>query len=152
MQLTVQRRLAASIGKCSLNRVTFNPENLQEIKEAITKVDIKGLIKQGIIIIEPKRGISRARTLMNILQKRKGRRRGMGSRKGSGKVRHKGKVEWINRIRLQRKVLLGLIEKGIINREVYRNLYNKAGGGFFRSKRHLLLYIEERGLGLKTVR
>ena len=36
MQLTVQRRLAAQIGKCSQNRVKFTSENLPDIKESIS--------------------------------------------------------------------------------------------------------------------
>ncbi len=149
MQLTVQRRLASEIGKCSPSRVRFISENLSEIKEAITKTDIRNLIKHGVIIIEPKKGTSRARIRKNILQKRKGRRKGFGSRKGSSKARRQGKTNWIDRIRLQRKTLRNLVERGIINREIYKDLYYKATGGFFRSKRHILLYIEERGLSLK---
>lgn len=150
MQLTVQRRLAAQIGKCSQNRVKFTSENLPDIKESITKTDIRNLIKQGIIVIEPKRGTSRARIRKNILQRRKGRRKGLGSRKGSSNVRSGGKFQWINRIRLQRNILRTLVEKEAISRDVYRDLYHKASGGFFRSKRHILLYIEERGLSLKV--
>ncbi len=146
MQLNVQRRLAAVIGKCSPGRVKFNPENLNEIKEAITKADIRRLIKEGIIVIEPKQGISRFRIRKNIVQRRKGRRKGVGSRKGGSNVRHHGKHEWINRIRLQRGALRSLLERKVINRKIYRDLYRKATGGFFRSKHHIQLYIEERGL------
>ena len=43
--LDVQRRLAAQILKCGENRVRFDPESLEDIKEAITKQDIKDLLK-----------------------------------------------------------------------------------------------------------
>ena len=39
-----------------------------------------------------------------------------------------------------------LREKEIIEKKVYRDLYLKSKGGFFRSKRHLKLYIDEHGL------
>ena len=149
MQLNVQKRLAGHVSNCSPNRVKFNTQNLAEIKEAITKADIRRLIKQGLIVIEQKQGISRFRARKIITQRRKGRKKGMGSRKGASNVRHHRKQTWIYRIRLQRTVLHNLLERNVINREVYRELYSKATGGFFRSKHHIQLYIEERGLGRK---
>ncbi|MBI2545569.1 50S ribosomal protein L19e [Candidatus Woesearchaeota archaeon] len=146
MQLTVQRRLAAYVGNCSPNRVKFSQEHLSEIKEAITKSDIRSLIKEGLIVIEPKQGTSRGRIRHNKAQRRKGRQRGTGSRKGTGNVRNHGKTAWISRIRLQRMVLRILLGRDVISKDVYRDLYHKAGGGFFRSRRHILLYIEEHGL------
>ena len=47
--LDVQRRLAAQMLKCGKNRVKFDPDSLEEIKEAITKADIRGLIGKRII-------------------------------------------------------------------------------------------------------
>ena len=42
--LNVQKRLAAQILKCGRNRVRFDPDRLEDIKEAITKTDIRSLI------------------------------------------------------------------------------------------------------------
>lgn len=149
MQLTVQRRLAAYVGKCSPNRVKFNTGHMSEIKEAITKSDIRSLIKEGIIVIRPKQGSSRGRIRHDKAQKRKGRQRGAGSRKGGSNVRNNSKMAWISRIRLQRAVLRNLSERNTITKDVYRDLYHKASGGFFRSRRHILLYVEEHGLAKK---
>ena len=151
MQLTVQRRLAAYVGDCSQNRVKFSQEHLSEIKEAITKADIRSLIKEGLIVIEPKHGTSRGRIRHNKAQRRKGRQRGVGSRKGTGNVRNHSKTVWILRIRLQRIVLRNLLGRGVVSKDVYRDLYHKAGGGFFRSRRHILLYIEEHSLKKEKV-
>ena len=41
MELKVQKRLAAQIFQCSPKRVIFNPEKLTEIKEGITKGDVR---------------------------------------------------------------------------------------------------------------
>ena len=59
MKLTTQRRIAADILKCGLDRVSFNKDKLEDIKEAITKADLKTLIKNGLIIAKKKKGISR---------------------------------------------------------------------------------------------
>ena len=149
MKLNVQKRLAADIMGCSKNRVVLDPERLADIKEAITKIDIKGLIKDKAISKKPIKSVSRARAKANRRQKRSGRRKGHGSRKGKSNARESEKTTWINKIRTQRELLKKMKDKEIITTEVYNTLYGKSKGGFFRSKKHLKLYIEERNLAKK---
>jgi len=33
-----------------------------------------------------------------------------------------------------------------IDKQIYNDLYRKIKGGFFRSKRHIALYLEEKGI------
>ncbi len=146
MQLNVQKRLAAQVLGCSVKRVKLDSERLADIKEAITKIDIKSLIKDKAISKLPAKSVSRGRARAAQKQRRSGRRRGHGSRKGSQKSREKGKLGWVNKVRAQRKMLRAMKENGIITPKVYRDLYNKSKGGFFRSRNHLKLYIEERHL------
>jgi large subunit ribosomal protein L19e len=147
MELKVQKKLAAAVLKCSKSRIKFDPERLDEIKEAITKVDIKSLIKDNAISRKPVNNTSRFRARKKIVQKRKGRQKGAGSRKGKVTARLPKKRRWINRIRIQREFLKYLRDKEFIDKKVCRDLYLKCKGGFFRSKRHLKLYIDEHGLG-----
>ena len=146
MQLNTQKRLAAQILKCSKNRIWFDQDRLEDIKESITKADIRSLIGDNAIKEKPAKGVSRARARKIALQKRKGRRKGHGSRKGKKTARLRKKIAWANSIRIQRRFLKELRDKGIITKSTYQNLYLKAKGGFFRSKRHIKLYIEERNL------
>jgi len=138
MKLTVQKRLAAQILKASEKRVKFDQDRLSEIKESITKVDLRGLISDGAITVIPKKGVSRARV--------KKKTQGQGSRKGKKKARTPKKDTWMKKVRLQRKFLKELREKGNITDGDYRKLYRKSTGGFFRSKRHVKIYIEEHNL------
>lgn len=149
MELKLQKRLAAQILKCSEKRIWLDPTRLDEIKEAITKVDTKGLINDNAIKKKKIKGISRGRTRKRIEQKRKGRQKGFGSRKGKSTARLPRKRAWINRIRAQRNLLKELREKNIITKRDYQNLYSLAKGGFFRSRRHIRVYIEEHGLAKK---
>ena len=55
----------------------------------------------------------------------------------------------MKKIRLQRKFLKELYNKEYLNPQIYRKLYNKAKGGFFRSKRHIKLYIDDNDLVVK---
>ncbi len=50
MRLKSQRRLAAQLLKIGENKVWFDEDRLEEVKEAITKVDIKKLIKDLVLL------------------------------------------------------------------------------------------------------
>jgi len=52
MQLKIQKRLAGQILKSSQNDIWLDSDRLDEIKEAITKADIKSLIKDAKAIEE----------------------------------------------------------------------------------------------------
>lgn len=146
MELDMQRRLAAKILKCGINKIYFDPSRLKEIKEAITKSDIRSLIKDKAIARRPRLEKSRSRSRILIKQKRKGRRKGPGSRKGKHTARLPGKLEWMNLIRHQRGYLKQLKQKNMIPKKTFRQIYRMMKGGFFRSKRHLQLYLEEHNL------
>ena len=143
MKLNSQKRIAASKMKVSKKRIKFDVERLDDIKEAITKFDIISLVKEGAIKVKQKKGVSRARAKKQAIQKSKGKRKGHGSRKGSKKTRTKKKKTWMQGVRLKRRFIKELKEKSLVNNQVYRELYRKIGGGFFRSKRHIKLYVEE---------
>ena len=146
MQLQMQKRLAAQILKASKSNIVLDVNRLEEIKGAITKADLRSLIKDKAIMEKKPRGISRFRIRKIKMQKSKGRRKGPGSIKSGSNARITGKRVWINHIRLQRGFLKLLRNKEVLDRHSYRTLYMKSKGGFFRSKRHLKLYMEEHGL------
>ena len=69
MNLSNKKRIAATLLKSGETRVWFDPDRLQEIKEAITKADIRKLINDLAIQAKPKTGVSRFRA--RKLQSRK---------------------------------------------------------------------------------
>lgn len=143
MKLGSQRRLAARLLKCGAHRVWFDQSRLQEIKEAITKNDIRKLIKDLAVQKRQEKGVSRGRARHNARQKRKGRRQGLGAREGSKYARLPAKKRWMVKIRTQRSFIKELKTKKIIDPATSRSLYRKSKGGFFRSRRHIKLYLEE---------
>jgi len=146
MRLSSQRRLAAKVLKVGELRVQFDNSKLAEIKEAITKVDIKNLILKGLIKAKPIKGLSRYRSKKLKIQKRKGRRKGVGSREGTSNARMPRKRRWILKVRVQRGFIKLLKAKDKITNKTYRNLYQRIKGDYFRSKRHIKLYLEEHNL------
>jgi len=139
-----QKRMAAEIMKIGKNRVHISPTNLEEVKQAITREDVKKLIKKGIIKKKKINGISSFRKKKHTAQKKKGRRKGVGSRKGKKGARTPKKRNWINKIRIQRRFLLNIKNK--LKKGQFRRLYLMCKGGFFRSKAHLKLFINEHKL------
>lgn len=141
--LRVQKRLASQVLNCSPKRVWFDNNRLDDIKQAITKHDIRLLVGDGAIKEKPKKSISKVRVRKLKIQKSKGRRKGEGTRKGTINARVNLKDQWMKKLRVQRSFLKELIKKKIITRSAYRELYLKSKGGYFRSKRHIKLFLEE---------
>jgi large subunit ribosomal protein L19e len=146
MNLKTQRELAAKVTGAGLDRIALVPERVSEIKDAITKADIRALIKSGAIIIKSISTPSRIRAKVRHAQKLRGRRRGAGKRKGASGARTPTKREWINKIRLMRNMLKTLRERGKLTDEVYHLIYRRAKGGFFRNKGHMMIYLEQNKL------
>ncbi len=146
MMLGVQKRLAAGIFGCSPKKVVFDTERLAEIKEAITKTDLRALIEQGAIRRLPARGVSKSRIRVAHGQKSKNRKKGHGSRKGSAGARTVRKTAWIKRVRLQRSYLQSLRSSKVVSNVQFVEFYKKIKGGFFRSKRHMELFLTEKGI------
>jgi|GEM_PF-21274 len=146
MDLKNQRRLAASILKCGLNRVYMNPEWTEDISGAVTKEDVRRLIKAGAIFAKQKVGISRGRTRIRLEQKAKGRRRGQGSRRGAKYARFPRKERWIQTIRPIRELLAQYRKDGVLDKHQYREFYRLAKGGVFKNKSHLMLHLRTKGI------
>jgi len=141
-----QRRMAASIIKCGINRVWMDQDRIDEIAKAVTKDDIRVLIKGKAIRSNQIKGISNGRNKYNAEQKRKGRRSNHGSRKGKKYARFPKKRRWILTIRPIRAYLKNLRENKDINNTIYRKYYLKAKGGEFRSKKHLKTHLLSDGI------
>ncbi len=145
MNLRFQRRLAAQILKCGENRVWMDPTHIEEIAEAITKEDIRELIREGYIKKMQVKGTSRVRARYIAAQKAKGRRRGHGKRKGAKYARYPRKRRWMKNIRAIRRTLRELRDEGKLDRHHYRKAYRWAKGGIFKSKKHLIQHLEMMG-------
>jgi large subunit ribosomal protein L19e len=145
MDLKNQRRMAASLLKCGVNRVWIDPLRMEDVADAITRTDIRIQIDAGAIKAKQKRGISRGRTRYYRGQRKKGRGRGQGSRKGTSKARKPKKERWIQTIRPIRERLREFRDEGKIDVSTYRKFYLQAKGGVFKSKSHLETHLRSGG-------
>ncbi|MDP8002649.1 MAG: 50S ribosomal protein L19e [Caldisphaera sp.] len=147
MDYKLQKRLAAEILKVGESRVWISPdpENEEEISQAITKDDVRGLIERGLIKELPLRRNSH-RWLIRHIKRVKGHRRGYGKREGTKDARIDSEEIWVNKIRKMRNYLKYLRDKDMIDSKTYRRLYRLAKGNMFRSLADLRRYIEDNKL------
>ena len=146
MSLKAQKRMAAEILKCGENRVYFDPYLIEDIQMAITREDVRNLIKEGVISKKYEKGISKHRKLIRHDRKKKGRARGLGKRKGKKYARSPKKKIWMAKIRPQRRELKKLRNRKMITPATYRVLYKNAKGGMFNSVAQMNRYIREKEL------
>lgn len=146
MSLKAQKRMAAQILKCGENRVYFDPYLIEDIRMAITREDIRNLIKEGVILKKYEIGISKHRKNVRHERKKKGRARGLGKRKGKKLARTPKKKAWMKKIRPQRKELKKLRDRKLITTATYRKLYKNAKGGMFYSVAQMHRHIKEKEL------
>lgn len=141
-ELTAQRRLAADVLDVGKNRVWFDPSAQDEIASAITREEIRELVADGLISADPKQGNSRGRVRERDAKRAYGHRKGQGTRKGKATARHDDRQQWIDQIRAQRRELRRLRDDDTLSRSQYREIYDKARGGEFRSVRYMRNFIE----------
>lgn len=146
VDIAYQRRMASQILKCGQNRVWIDPQQVDEVAEAVTRDDIRRLIVYRVIQKHQKKGVSRIRARKRKVQRLKGRRRGEGTRKGPLYARTPRKQQWIKTIRPIREELRRLRSEGTIDDKTYRAFYKKARGGMFKSRNHLLTQMQTGGI------
>lgn len=144
MDLKLQKQLAARVAKKSPRKIALNPARFDDIKEAITKADIRLLMRDGAISVGSDDGVSRVRAKARADQRRKNKQRGKGRRKGKKTTHQDPKELWVAKVRSQRALVRTIRER--TDAKTYRSLLHKIKGGFFRSRRHIKLYIEEHKL------
>lgn len=136
--IRLQKRLAAKILKVGEGKVWLDPKKTKDIEKAITRIDIKKLIKQNVIKALPEK-LHRPKIRIK-------KRRSVGSRKGAKYSIVPSKRRWITTIRPLRRMLKELKKTGEIDNRTYRNLYMLVKGGMFRNRSHLKIYLEQHGL------
>jgi len=131
MNLAKKKILASKTLRVGKGRIIFNMENLSEIKEAITRQDIKSLHSEGIILIKPVKG-----------RKKIVRRK---TRRGPGKIKKKinnRKQVYVKITRKLRKYVMDLRNRGVVDRELYWDIRKKIRMRNFKSKANLKDYLK----------
>jgi|SRR3989344_7261411 len=126
MNLRKKKELACKTLGVGKGRIVFLKPRLEEIKEAITKQDIKDLYKEGAIIIKDFKGRKKV-----IKRKRK---------KGPGKIEkkiNKRKTEYVRLTRKLRRHIFNLVNQGKISKDLVKGIRKKIRNKEYRSLSHL---------------
>ncbi len=134
---SLQKKLAAKILKVGQSKVWLDPAQIKDIKAAITRIDVKKLIKKNSIKVLPDKV---------PMPKEKGRKkRTEGKRKGAKFSTLPEKRRWIATVRPLRRMLKELKISNEIDTQTYKKMRSLVKGGMFRSRSHLKLYLEQHG-------
>merc|ERR1712130_542079 len=79
VSLKLQKRLAASVLKCGQRKIWLDPNEVNEISMANSRLNIRKLAKDGLVIKKPCKVHSRYSVRKHLAAKRKGRHTGTGS-------------------------------------------------------------------------
>ena len=132
MNLSKNKRLAARTFKVGKGRIVFVNARLNEIKEAITKKDIRDLYETGAILVKEIHG-----------RRKKIKVKKLRSRGNVRKTIRNRKRNYVILTRKLRKHLKGLKEQGKISKENFKEARKKIRNKEFKSKSNLKEYLEE---------
>ena len=132
MNLRTKKTLASKALKVGKERVVFLKSRIDEIKEAITKQDIRDLKQEGAILVKDVGGRRK-----NVKRK---------NRRGAGKIKktvNTRKQDYVIMTRKLRKIVAGMKVRGELNREETKDIRNKIRNRIFKSGAHLKKYVKE---------
>jgi len=134
MNLSKKKLLAQRTLRVGKSRIVFLKSRLDEIKEAITKQDIKNLQESGAILVK------------NI----KGRKKNLNKKikRSEGNIRkkvNKRKKEYVLMTRKLRKYINEMKKQGKLSNKEIKEIRKKIRNQYFKSKYHLTGYIKELG-------
>ncbi len=141
MKAQKAKALAAELLKIGTSKIWVSPVEKQRVAEAMTKEDLRLLIKDGVI----KKKKLAEKSKKRALGRKKGRKRGFGKRRGTAKARENPKQKWMESVRAQRKKLKDLRAAKTKLKIPYRKAYLMVKGGYFRGKKHLETTVVEGG-------
>ena len=138
VNLRSQKRLASEVLKCGRKRIWMDPSEVEQIGQANSRVFVRKLIKDGLIMKRKQKVHSRARARKHLEAKRLGRHTGPGKRRGTRESRMPTKILWVRRQRVLRRLLKKYRAAKKIDRTIYHKFYLASKGNQFKNRTVLI--------------
>jgi len=142
MSMKTVKRLAAGITGVGYSRLRFNKDKLEDISKALTRDDVRALLKFNHIMILAAKKVKSTVGKLRAAKRTAGRRRGYSKRRGTKAVRSNKRESWHNTLRVQRAYLRQLLKAGTIDKTSFRRLYLLSKGNMFKGKKSIMMYID----------
>lgn len=139
MSIKLTKRAAAQIMKRGVNSVRIQDGALEDAKKAITKEDVRALIKSGKVYAIKERTTLSLHGKELREKRHAGRARGPGRRKGAYKARRGS--PYVKKVRAQRRILASLKGSGEMDNATFKRYYALVKGGTFQTKLSLINHI-----------
>lgn len=131
MNLRSKKILAKKVLNVGKGRILFVENRLKEIKEALTKQDIRDLKEDGAILTKNVKGRKKNKVSKNV------------RKVGKVKIKvNRRKQDYVILTRKLRKYLKEMKKQGKISKEEFKDARKKIRNKKFRSKAHLKSKIE----------
>ncbi|MBN1159720.1 MAG: 50S ribosomal protein L19e [Candidatus Diapherotrites archaeon] len=143
MKVVKAREIAAEVAGVGKSKIKIDFARMEDISKAITRDDIRALLKDGGITVSKENYQSRGRARVKHVRRKMGRGRKAGSKKGTLKAREKPKKRWIQKVRALRKELSKQKTEKNLETKEYRTFYRRVKGNWFKNKKHLTQTIGE---------
>lgn len=150
MSIKLAKRAAASIMDRGVSSIRIANGSLEEAAKAITKEDVRALIKSGKIYAVKKRENLSLHGKALKEKRRKGRSRGPGRRKGTTRARRG--ILYQKKVRAQRRLIKDMKEKKELSNEQFKRYYALVKGGTFPTKLSLINHIRSSGISMTDER
>jgi len=130
VNLAKKKELAKRTLNVGKERIEFLKSRLEDIKEALTKQDIRDLKKDGAILVKEIKGRRKV--------KKKKTRKSVGNIRKKVKTR---KQDYVIMTRKLRRYVAEMKKQGKLSPEEIKDIRNKIRNRVFKSKAHLKTYI-----------
>lgn len=144
MSTTFAKRAASYILNRGESSIRIKPEAMDDASKALTKDDIRRLIKDGKIFATDEKHNKSTRSKRLRQARAEGRSRGTGRRRGTRKTRV-GRT-WEKKVRSQRFLLKELKSMKKIDTHIFNEYYRRIKGNEYANKGTILLHMREQGI------
>ncbi len=144
MTIKFAKRVASDLLHRGSSSIRISSASLEDAEKAITRDDVRRLIKSGGIFALKAKHNASSRSKILKEKRAEGRRRGIGRRRGTRQARRG--ISWEKKVRSQRTFLKKLKELQKLDTATFNTLYGQVKGNVYANKAALVIHLRDQGI------